>query len=117
MAKTYVVTAPYVTVVTGTPDGPKLLGFYAGAHLPDDVSEESLAHHLSLGMIAEQKDAEAVLAEPAEPSDGLGTLASVEQPKGNASLEEWTAYATASGMTADELEGLNRDEIRALYTP
>src|SRR6266567_604088 len=104
MAKpTYVVTAPYVTVVTSTHDGPKLLGFYAGAHLPVDVSEESIQHHLSLGMIADAGDAEAALAEPAEPAEGLGTLTSPEQPKGNASLEEWTAYATASGMPADEL--------------
>ena len=116
MAPTYVVTAPYITVVTSTHDGPKLLGFYAGAHLPDDVSEESIAHHLRLGMIAELEDAEAALAEPAEPNDGLGTLTNPEQPKGNASLEEWTAYATASGMSADELEGLTRDQIRDRYT-
>lgn len=118
MAKaTYLVTAPYITVVTGTHDGPKLLGFYTGATLPDDVSDEAIEHHLNLGMIAEQKAAEAALTEPAEPADGLGTLTNPEQPKGNASLEEWTAYATASGMTADELEGLTRDQIRDRYTP
>jgi hypothetical protein len=115
MAKRYVVTAPYITVVTGTQDGPKLLGFYTGATLPDDVTDESIQHHLRLDMIATVADAEKAAAEPAEPDDGLGTLTNPEQPKGNASLEEWQEYATASGMTADELDGLTRDDIRALY--
>ena len=68
-AKRYVVTAPYVTVVTGTHDGPKLLGFYLGATLPDDVSDESIKHHLDGGMIAEAADAEKELAaQPEEPA-------------------------------------------------
>jgi hypothetical protein len=115
MSKQYVVTAPYVVLTVPTTDGPQVRGFYAGAPVPDGVSEESLKHHLDNDLIAEQKDAEAALTAPAEPSDGLGTLTNPEQPKGNASLEEWTAYATASGMTADELEGLTRDQIRDRY--
>lgn len=139
MAKTsYVVTAPYVTLTVPTTDGPQVRGFYAGATVPNGVSDESIKHHLDNGMIAKSADAEKELAAqpgelatstgstPApgaemtggstEPADGLGTLASVEQPKGNASEAEWKAYATASGMTAEELEGLSRDDVRALYT-
>lgn len=33
-------------------------------------------------------------------------------PKGNASAEEWGAYATAHGK---DIAGLSRDEIRALF--
>ncbi len=38
--------------------------------------------------------------------------ASDELPKGNASLQEWQAYALAHGLTAEELEPLTRDQIR-----
>jgi hypothetical protein len=33
-------------------------------------------------------------------------------PAGNASREDWAAYALAIGATADEIDGLGRDEIR-----
>ncbi len=33
----YVVTAPYVQALTGTADGPRVTGFYAGSVLPADV--------------------------------------------------------------------------------
>ena len=35
-----------------------------------------------------------------------------EKPKGNASVEVWTAYAIAQGK---DVAGLSRDEIRALF--
>jgi hypothetical protein len=41
------------------------------------------------------------------PSDG--------RPAGNASAEEWEAYALANGRTAEELQGLGRNEIRDLF--
>src|SRR6266581_4685080 len=43
-------------------------------------------------------------ADLSEPGGGL--------PKGNASREEWAAYALGHGLTADEVEPLSRDEIR-----
>ncbi len=43
-----------------------------------------------------------------EPEDGL--------PKGNASREEWAAYALGHGLTAEDVEPLTRDEIRAHFT-
>jgi len=39
-----------------------------------------------------------------ETGDGL--------PKGNASREEWAAYALGHGLTAADVEPLSRDEIR-----
>lgn len=35
-------------------------------------------------------------------------------PRGNASLEEWAAYAIAQGVPGDALDGLKRDEIKQL---
>lgn len=74
MAPRYVVTAPYITVVTGTQDGPKLIGLYTGAPVPADVSDESIKHHLGLGMIAKSGDAEKELAAaPGEPTSPTGS--------------------------------------------
>jgi hypothetical protein len=49
---TYVVTAPYITVLTGTPEGSRILGLYAGAHVPDDVPDDVLQHLLVNDLIA-----------------------------------------------------------------
>lgn len=49
--KTYRVADEYVLLTTGTAQGPRTLGFYKGAVVPDDVSDESIAHHLSTGQI------------------------------------------------------------------
>lgn len=39
-----------------------------------------------------------------------------ELPAGNASKEEWIAYAVAHGTTEADLDGLGRDQIRDLIT-
>lgn len=39
-----------------------------------------------------------------------------EQPNGNASRDEWAEYVVSRGLaTADELDGLGRDQIRDTY--
>lgn len=39
-----------------------------------------------------------------------------EQPAGNASRDDWAGYVLAAGLaTEDDLEGLNRDQIRDTY--
>ena len=38
------------------------------------------------------------------------------RPKGNATKDEWAAYALANGGTAEELEAMTRDEIRDAYS-
>jgi hypothetical protein len=37
------------------------------------------------------------------------------RPRGNASREEWAAYALANGKTEDDINGLKQGEIRALF--
>ncbi|KQR02487.1 hypothetical protein ASF72_10660 [Arthrobacter sp. Leaf141] len=37
------------------------------------------------------------------------------RPRGNASREEWVAYALANGKTEDDLTGLKQGEIRELF--
>jgi hypothetical protein len=37
-------------------------------------------------------------------------------PAGNASKEDWYAYALANGKTSADLEGLGQREIRALFS-
>lgn len=39
--------------------------------------------------------------------------ATVGAPAGNASLETWQAYARTQGFTDDDLDGKNRDDLRA----
>lgn len=40
---------------------------------------------------------------------------SADKPAGNASTEDWHAYAIAQGKSEAELDGLKRDEIRDLF--
>lgn len=39
----------------------------------------------------------------------------IEPPPGNGSKDAWHAYALTQGRTTEELDGLNRDEIRELF--
>lgn len=47
-----------------------------------------------------------------EPVDPEATPA----PAGNASKDDWYAYALANGKTSADLDGLGQREIRALFT-
>src|SRR6266571_9500652 len=53
---------------------------------------------------------------PDESPDDEADLAGADLPKGNASRDEWWAYALGHGMTEDDVEPLTRDEIRAHFT-
>lgn len=60
------------------------------------------------------------VAEGAKVPDAADTSSStdadlVEQPAGNASAEEWRAYALTQGATEDEVADLSRNELRDLY--
>ena len=59
--------------------------------------------------VYERSGWQAVPDEP--PDDETG----VDLPKGNASRDEWWAYALGHGMTEDDVEPLTRDEIRAYF--
>lgn len=39
-----------------------------------------------------------------------------DRPKGNATKDEWAAYALANGGDAEQLETMTRDEIRDAYS-
>ena len=56
-------------------------------------------------------------AEGTEPSgDGKhdGDDSNPAEPKGNASVDEWRAYAVQKGLEADAVAELKREEIKAL---
>jgi hypothetical protein len=78
--------------------------------------DDATAEYLGAGWA----DADAV--KPAGSSDGAsgadggsGNGTEDGRPAGNASAEEWEAYALANGRTAEELQGLGRNEIRDLF--
>jgi hypothetical protein len=61
--KRYVVVAPRVMLETMTQSGRALLGFFAGAPVPEDVPEDSIKHHLDNNLIVEVADPGVVGAE------------------------------------------------------
>lgn len=56
-----------------------------------------------------------VEGEPGEEHEDANPDAVPEAPPGNGSREAWADYALASGKTEEEVTGLTRDEIRALF--
>jgi DNA helicase TIP49 (TBP-interacting protein) len=72
-----------------------------------DVDDENGARYCALGY------ATPVAADEEPPVE----LRDADLPKGNASREEWEAYALGHGATAEDLESLGRDEIRDQFTP
>lgn len=97
----YTVTAP---LVIGKNDEGGDLYLYEGAPVPSGQSKDWVKTHLAAGMISSE---ETSTAEP--PTD--------DRPAGNASREEWEAYATAHGRTIEELADLSRNDIRDLFGP
>lgn len=62
------------------------------------------------------EDAESALAKVgADIGDGQDGAVD-DKPAGNASTDVWHGYALAHGKTEQDLDGLGRDEIRALFT-
>lgn len=57
-------------------------------------------------MLLRRYHGKAATAEPAEVH---------ETPAGNAGRDAWEAYALTQGRTADELDGMTRNEIRDLF--
>lgn len=85
MSKRYVVTGEYITVATSDPVSGKrvMLGWYRNALLPEDMSDESIKHHLSTrqikaveigadGTISDYEDLRQTAPAEAEVTDGLG---------------------------------------------
>lgn len=118
MSKTLKVLGEYAVLkvkdVAGTP---MMRGFYRDAVVPN-VDDDSAQHHINIGL-AEEYDGPPVVAEaPAdletapEPAD--------EAPKGNASREDWAAYAASKGAPEEDTRpiedgGLKQTELREKY--
>lgn len=104
---TYTVTAPLV--IAKSESGADLY-VYQGGVVPAGQSEEWLATHLAAEMIVEG-DAPAEPAPEPDPAPDPDA-----RPAGNASADEWRAYAVARGMSQEEADGLGRDELRDRFT-
>lgn len=73
----------------------------------DAATAEGLLRHPDV-----EKASAPVPADETAPVDPAAPVA----PAGNASKEDWHAYALANGKTSADLEGLGQREIRALFT-
>lgn len=79
---------------------------------PKSVAEGLLRH-------TDHKRVEAPKAvEPVPAPDGEEPVDpdAAPAPAGNASKDDWYAYALANGKTSADLDGLGQREIRALFT-
>jgi len=82
---------------------------------PAAVAEGLLRHH------DHKKGAAPVAPEPVvepEPGDGEEPVdpEAAPAPAGNASKDDWYAFALANGKTSADLDGLGQRDIRALFT-
>jgi len=77
--------------------------------IPDGLSAEAVAK-----IVAERFE-----KKPATVEETVATVPApsgeVEPPRGNASRDDWVAYAITQGKTEDDLAGLKQTEIRALF--
>lgn len=104
----YLVTAPLVIV---RDDEGMMHHVYQGAPLPQNALAEDVDRFLEEGFISETEAPEPA-PEESEPVDGA--------PKGNASREEWAAYAKKKGAPDEQTRpveegGLKQTELRELY--
>lgn len=87
------------------------------AEVEDPALVERLRKYSSLGVIVPDSEG-APPSNPAPPADNehIADGSELFEPKGNASLEEWSAYAIQKGIDAEALSGLKREEVKALLS-
>ncbi len=88
--------------------------FYRGDVLPDDVSKESVKHLKHRGMLA-GKDEFVEQSDDGEPDQADSDDEDTDDgdaPAGNASLEDWQAYARSQGASEEDVEGKSRNDLR-----
>lgn len=103
----YTVTA---MLVIATDEQGAMHHLYQGAPLPASIGQDELDRLAGEGFIAEVAEvAEVEVEAEAPPVD--------EAPKGNASREDWAAYAKSKGAPDEETAdgGLTQTELRAKY--
>jgi topoisomerase IA-like protein len=103
------VTSPLV--VAKRADG-TYVHVYQGGTLPEDVDAAQLEQLVASKMVtsSDEKPAKAKKAKAETPEPDAP-----EQPAGNASHDEWVAYAVSQGVDQDEAEAKSRDELRDLF--
>lgn len=134
MSKTIRVTAPYVTLkVTDQINGTVLVGYYEGA-IVENVDDVSAQHHIDAGMAVAAGEDDDPAGPPIIPAElrgdysanvasldsshlagGADVTASVDEPAGNASKEEWVEFARSRGASEEDVADLNRNELREKY--
>ena len=78
-----------------------------------EVSDETAVRLIERG-VAEDLDGSTKTTDEGD-GQGDGGEQHADKPAGNASLEDWTAYALANGHSEAELKGLKRDDVKALF--
>jgi hypothetical protein len=84
---------------------------YAEAAVSPDVALDG-----EVGVSRVEAPAPAVLSQPGEPENPGQPVEGAEDippPAGNATREEWAAYAVSQGLHPDEAAQLKREEIKA----
>jgi hypothetical protein len=127
----YRVTAPYVIAKTVTSDGPQMKGLYKDALVPDDVSEDWLAHHLRKKMIekvgqpapapapSRQQSQQGKQPQDSKPAEEAKTPSAAGEPAAppesgpGSGQKAWVDYAVARGMNRDEAAAMPRDDLIA----
>jgi hypothetical protein len=128
MAKTatwWRVSAPYVTVKTGTPQGMRIVGLFTGAPMPFDVPQDTLDHHIAMDLVAEYPVSGAEAAElarvrgtaPAEadpaPLPDPVALAEAEQAAKAKAVAEAEADRVAAQEAAQRSADKHAEQARA----
>ena len=84
----------------------------------DVPAEDVYAYTQQAGWDPADDEAQTLHAAGEEHAEEIEAVVSgeAEEPSGNASREEWATYVVAKGLaTEEQLEGLNRNQIRDTY--
>jgi hypothetical protein len=121
---TYRVTAPYVTLKSKSDQGGDVvLGYFAGALVPETVDLEDLARHIRKGMVEKLEGAEAKVVEKqqAEAKKAEEAAAAPEDKEGAEAVKDAEAAqkATADAEAKEDAEAKKegRTRMRAADSP
>jgi hypothetical protein len=107
---TYTVTSP---LVIATAENGSQHHLYQGSPIPPYIGKDEIKRLADEGHISEKDEEPTEEPTPEEPVSG--------SPKGNASRDEWAAYATSKGAPVEETRpveegGLKQTELREKYS-
>jgi hypothetical protein len=102
MAKTYIVKS--AAAVSYMENGSQRIQYAGEPFNTDGLRDGEVDRLVTMQAITEEG-----AGTPADPPTGD------EKPAGNASHDEWVAYAVSQGVDQDEAEAKSRDELRDLF--